>query len=205
MAAQEGGLTRFLIAKPMLTALSAFGATAILTLVPSVSQSDGHHVGKATVLERGIFQAVNEGWSLSYSTVGPVRKVRDVSLIQNTTVIPARQSVRFGVRYVITGAPIGARTEIKIITRFPDIGLLDPDSGVRHLKSEYAIQAVIGKPAYREFRFDQSWEMVPGEWVFEFWHAGRMLGAQNFCVIEDVDGGLSPNPSTKLQCGPLVG
>jgi hypothetical protein len=204
MAAPKGRFTETLTGRQMLTALSAFGAVAIWVLVPSVSQSDGHRVGKAAVLERGIFQAVNEGWSLSYSTVGPVRKVRDVSLIQNTTVIPARRSVRFGLRYVITGAPVGARTEIKIITRFPDVGLLNPDSGVRHLQSEYTIQTVIGQPAYREFRFDQSWEMVPGEWVFEFWHAGRKLGAQKFCVIEDAEGEPS-NQSPTFQCGPLIG
>ena len=191
-------------AKPMMTALSAFGAVAILVLVPSVSRSDGHHVGKAAILERGIFQAVNEGWSLSYSTVGPVRKVRDVSLTSSTTVIPARRSARFGVRYIITGAPVGARTEINIVTRFPDVGLHNPNTGVRHQKSEYTIQAVIGKPAYREFRFDQSWEMVPGEWVFEFWHAGRKLGEQKFCVIRDVEGDLLSQSPT-IQCATFIG
>lgn len=171
----------------------------------SVSQSDEHRVDRASVLERGIFQAQN-GPSIGRSSFGLVTKVRDVSLVQSTTTIPARRSLRFGLRYVITGTPAGAEAEVRLITRFPEVGLLDPITGVRHHESEHTTRVLVGAPAYREFRFDQSWEIVSGEWVFEFWHAGRKIGMQKFCVI---DAELAPDeaarPLQRANCAFLIG
>lgn len=108
-------------------------------------------------------------------------------------------------RYVINGAPAGAKVEIKFITRFPEAGLLDPVTGIRHYESEYTAQRVIGAPAYREFRFDRSWEIVSGEWAFEFWHEGQKIGTQKFCVK---DAESNPREADLLQnanCAFLVG
>lgn len=99
-------------------------------------------------------------------------------------------------RYVITGAPVGAPVDIRLVTRFPEAGLLDPVSGVRHYQSEYTIRGTIGTPAYREFMFDRSWEIVSGECVFEFWQAGRNIGMQKFCVT---DAESAPHQAAPLQ------
>lgn len=184
-----------------------WGASLFLlsVLTSSVSQSDEHRVERASVLERGIFQAHSGGPPVGHSSLGPVTKVRDASLVQSTTTIPARRSLRFGLRYVIVGDPVGARAKIQLVTRFPEAGLLDPLSGLRYHHSEYTIQGVIGAPAYREFRFDRLWEIVPGEWVFEFWHAGRKIGLQKFCVM---DAESPPHESGALQgenCALLMG
>lgn len=53
--------------------------------------------------------------------------------------------------------------DLRLVTRFPEAGLFDPVAGIRHYASEYSIRGAIGVPAYREFMFDQSWEIVPGE------------------------------------------
>lgn len=193
---------------PAMTAPRALLAACVFllpVLAASVSQSNEHRVERASVLERGIFRANSGGPPVGHSSFGPITKVRDVSLVKSTPTIPARKSLRFGLRYIITGAPIGGRVEIKLVTRFPELGLLDPVSGVRHHHSEYTIEGVIGAPAYREFRFDRSWEIVPGEWVFEFWQAGRKLGSQKFCVIDDGESEPSEDPSTSFQCVPLTG
>lgn len=194
-------------AKPAMTAPYALWAASVFSfsVFASVSQSDEHRVDRASVLEPGIFQAQSGGPPVGHSSFGAVTKVRDVSLVQSTTTIPARKSLRFGLRYVVDGTPVGAKVEIKLVTRFPEEGLLDPITGVRHHVSEYTVRGVVGAPAYREFRFDQSWEIVSGEWVFEFWHAGRKIGMQKFCVI-DVES--APHASTPLQsanCAFLIG
>ena len=172
---------------------------AILTASPSVVRSDQHQVSKAAVLERGVYRAASEPYPVSQSSLGPVAKVRNASLVQSTTTIPARLFTRFGLRYAITGFPPGARVDIKVITRFPEAGLQDPRTGTRHHQSEYTIDAKIGTQAYREFKFDHPWEMVPGEWVFEFWHGDRLLGAQKFCVVKDRDG-----PEEPTDCAPTL-
>lgn len=195
-------------AKPAMTvpyALRFAWVFLFAVLLASASRSEEYRVDRATVLERGIFQASSRGLATGHSSFGPVTNVRDVSLIQSTTTIPARKSLRFGLRYVITGAPVGAPVDIRLVTRFPAEGLLDPVSGVRHHQSEYTIQGIIGAPAYREFMFDRSWEIVSGEWVFEFWQAGRNIGMQRFCVR---DAESTPHEADHLQganCAFLIG
>lgn len=195
-------------AKPAMTVPHALCAAFVFlfaVLSASASQSDEYRVDQVLVLERGIFQASSRGLPTGHSSFGPVAKVRDVSLIQSTTTIPARNLLRFGLRYVITGAPVGAPVDIQLVTRFPEAGLLDPVSGVRHYQSEYTIRGAIGAPAYREFRFDQSWEIVPGEWVFEFWQAGRNIGMQRFCVMDAESAPRQAAPLQRANCGFLIG
>lgn len=110
--------------------------------------------------------------------------------------------MRFGLRYVITGAPAGAPVDIRFVTRFPEVGLFDPGAKVWHHESVYIVRGAIGAPAYREFMFDHRWEIVPGEWNFEFWHAGRYIGSQNFCVLDAEFARRHPGPTA---CGFLVG
>lgn len=70
------------------------------------------------------------------------------------------------------------------MTRFPAPGLFDPVARVRHRESAYDLRAFIGSPSYRESMLDHAWEIVPGEWIFEFWHGGRLIGTQRFCVLD---------------------
>jgi hypothetical protein len=158
----------------------AAGAFLFAVLSASASEAQEYHAERVSVLERGIFQAGSRGMPTVGSSFGPVTRVRDISLIQSTTTIPARISMRFGLRYVITGTPIGASVEIRLVTRFPETGLLDPISGVRHYRSEYNVRSAIGAAAYREFLFDQSWEIVPGEWPSNFGKAAETSECRNF-------------------------
>lgn len=195
-------------ARPAMTvpyALWAAGVSLFAVLSASASQSDEYRVDGASVLERGIFQASSRSLPAGHSSFGPVTKVRDVSLVQSTTTIPARKSLRFGLRYVIAGAPVGAPVDIRLVTRFPEAGLLDPVSGVRHYQSEYTIRGTIGTPAYREFMFDRTWEIVSGEWVFEFWQAGRNIGMQKFCVIDAESALHQAVPLQSASCEFLIG
>lgn len=192
-------------AKLPMTAPHAWAAGAMFAiLLGSSSPADEYRVDRVSVLDRGIFQASSGDLPSGHSSFGPITKVRGVSLVRSTTTIPARKSLRFGLRYVITGVPRGAPVEIRLVTRFPETGLLDPVSGVRHYQSEYAIRGAIGVPSYREFMFDQSWEIVPGEWIFEFWQGGRNIGMQKFCVI-DAESPQQALPSQGANCGFLIG
>lgn len=183
-----------------------WAVAALLSTILSVSAArpDEHRVDRVSVFERGIYRASGGGSPIAVSSFGSVTKVRDVSLVQSTTTIVARKSLRFGLRYVIAGSPSGAPVDLRLVTRFPEAGLFDPVAGIRHYASEYSIRGAIGVPAYREFMFDQSWEIVPGEWAFEFWQAGRNIGSQRFCVL---DAASIPDNSTPLNvhCGFLIG
>jgi len=103
-------------------ALRAAAVSLFVILAASASQSEEYRVDRVSVLERGIFEASNHGPPIGHSRFGPVTNVRGVSLVQSTAAIPARKSLRFGLRYVITGAPAGAPVEIRLVTRFPEAG-----------------------------------------------------------------------------------
>lgn len=165
---------------------------------------DEHWADRVAVLERGIFHAISRSSPIAESTFGPVTEVRNVSLVLATTTIPARKSLRFGVRYIIEGAPAGAAVDLRLVTRFPEAGLLDPVSGLRHYQSEYTIRGAIGAPAYREFMFHELWEVVAGEWVFEFWSGGRNIGSQKFCVL-DAESASRQAPLRSANCSFLIG
>lgn len=187
--------------------LHAFcGMVAILISILSASGalSDDHRVDHVSIVERGIFQASSEALPIARSSFGSVIEARNVSLVRSTTTILARKSLRFGLRYVIVGVPVGAPVDIRLVTRFPEVGLFDPASGVRHYESEYTMRGAIGIPAYREFVFDHSWEIVAGEWVFEFWQAGRNIGSQRFCVLDAASLPQQHAPS-KATCESLMG
>lgn len=161
-------------------------------------------VDGVSIIERGVYRGRSGARSVAQSHFGAVVDVQDVTLVNSTTTIPARKWLRFGLRYVLTGAPQGATLDLRLVTRFPDPGLLDPASGVRHFESAYAIRSAIGVPSYREFHFDHAWEIVAGEWVFEFWHGARLIGSQRFCVFEADKGGPSSNTSKSI-CDVLMG
>lgn len=188
----------------MLRGLWIVGALLFAFLPVSTALPDEHRVDRVSVFERGIYRASGGSSPIAVSSFGSVTKVRDVSLVQSTTTVLARKSLRFGLRYAIVGSPSGAPVDIRLVTRFPEAGLLDPVAGIRHYASEYSIRGAIGVPAYREFMFDQAWEIVAGEWIFEFWQAGRNIGSQSFCVL---DGESDSRQSAPLHahCGFMIG
>lgn len=105
-------------------AVNALQATATLRL-------------QVIVQQLGIYKAEVATSAMIMSFAGAVRGVRNVRLIRETTVIPARNSARFGLRYMIVGAEAGASVELKLVTTLPRIGLLESRSGVKLFRSEY--------------------------------------------------------------------
>lgn len=177
-------------------------AAALVFLAGTFSApADNLRIDGIAILERGVFRGRSGTKSIAESHFGSVVKVRDVELVQSTTTIRARRSLRFGLRYVIRGAPAGTSVDMRFVTRFPRTGLLDPATGVRHYESAYVARDVIGVPSYREFMFDHAWEIVAGEWFLEFWRGGRLVASQRFCVLADES---SAHPS-ETHCEFLMG
>lgn len=157
-----------------------FALVILLTHGVSVTSAAEPEVRRVSIIEHGIYSSEPTGIAAAIGTLGIVRQVRNPKLVANTTLIPGRRSVRFGVRYEVHGVPPGAEAELKLITRFPS----DQLGKSLHPPSEYLMRLKIGSTAYREFIFDSDHEVIPGEWTFEFWYGSRKIGAQKFCVYE---------------------
>lgn len=166
---------------------------SILTcsLVPCVSEPANDRLLQVLVREPGIYLASSDSRLLP-TVAGDVYHVRDVSLLQGTTVIPIHKGLRFGLRYtVVGGAPeFAARSvSLRMVTRFPHSGLWDPRSGETYFKKEYIIERLLGSAGYRVFHLDEDWELIPGLWVFEFWHDDKKVAEQEFCLFDPADDG----------------
>jgi len=157
----------------------------LLTLAAALpAGADNHAVISVTIIERGQYYAVSAGLSPRAGSMGPLHTVHSVHLLANTTSIPANHRVRFGLRYVVEGHPPGAIVELRMVTRFPNGGLLDPSTKKRHAIHEYRMPVQIGIAGYRDYTLDETWEIVPGRWVFEFWLNHRKLKEQEFCLFD---------------------
>lgn len=171
--------------KALRTAILFAVIVATLALDQAAGEASEPLVTRVSILERGIYSAESTGLTAAVGTLGAVQHVRRAKLVESTTRIPGRKLVRFGVRYVVHGSPRGAEAEIRMITRLPESELASVlDNRLRHSQSEFKVSARLGSVAYREFLFDDVREVIPGEWVFEFWFGARKIGEQKFCVYD---------------------
>ena len=142
-------------------------------------------VQKIVFLEKGIYHAEAAQAPSAREGSRPVYRVGSSKLLRSATDIPARQGVRFGLRYMIVGTPVGAPVSVRMVTRYPNVGLLDPEARRRIFVHEYSVTEALGTLSYRDFHFDHAWEVVPGRWVFEFWQGARKLAEEDFCVVAE--------------------
>jgi hypothetical protein len=112
-----------------------------------------------------------------------LRTIDNLQLALATTTITAQLGVRFGIQYRVVGQPSGGDVTVHTILRFPAGGLHPPTSSQPVYVSERDPVVKLGEVTYRGYRFDNSWEQVPGTWTFEVWHQGRKLAEQKFTVV----------------------
>lgn len=113
---------------------------------------------------------------------GRLHIAKNFKLKEKGDVIVARLGTSFGIRFQTLGNPNGKAVNLTWITRFPSEGLKDPKNG--HFNyNEFTRTHTIGEDTYRTYTFDEPWEMVPGEWTFEFWDGPKKLGEKRFRVI----------------------
>lgn len=132
----------------------------------------------------GTYEAKERGSREAESTAtGTVNVVSNLRRVAQTETIPARLGTRFGVKYRVLGRPKGGDIVLTMITRFPAGGLTN-GKGEKFEKNEVMVRGKLGIEAYRTYRFDNAWELVPGEWVMEFHHKGKKLGEKKFTVVK---------------------
>lgn len=89
----------------------------------------------------------------------------------------------FGIEYQINTKPKGRPISITTVIHFPEAGLKQP-GGRKYQSSTETKRVSIGDPQLHGYGFDESWELVPGEWVFEVWHKKAKLISKTFTVYD---------------------
>lgn len=108
--------------------------------------------------------------------------VKGITFIEYTTKIPSILGTTFGIQYLINSSPKGSGFPVTCVILFPEGGLVDP-RGRTYRKSSEKLTITIGKKTFYGYGFDEPWEMVPGEWVFQVWHKEMRLAQKKFTIL----------------------
>jgi hypothetical protein len=158
---------------------SLFALVLLLGLSATAqAQSDA----RITILDYGIVTGtVGKDVRAPGTATGVTREVTNFKLVRQTETIVARQGVRFGIRYRLDGVPRDKVLKAKCITRFPAGGVTTP-KGENVTADEFDCELEGGDANWRSYTFDEAWELVPGDWVMEFWYGGQKIGEKRFAV-----------------------
>jgi len=108
----------------------------------------------------------------------------EIKFLESTEKIPAIIGTKFGFIYEIQGEPKRKNIKVKNITIFPAEGLIDPKNNKKFAQSIFQNELKMNERHYRGYQFDEEWELVPGEWVFQIWYDDIKLVEKKFIVYK---------------------
>lgn len=157
--------------------------SAVAALAASANpQKDGEtRVTGAKVLAFGVFSSEVERRDSSPSIADGIRdQARDFVLVRRGAAVEAALETGIGLRYQLTGSPKGAVVVVDVVVRHPNI--VNPDTQLPMTHSTTQYERVIGAVEHSVWSFDTPGDLVPGEYVIEILHRGRVLARQAFQV-----------------------
>ena len=108
---------------------------------------------------------------------------RGFRLEQATTRIPVSLGTRFGISYVFSGPPERGPVSHRVIWRFPDAGITNPETKKTSLEYEWNKVCKVGVECHAGWVFIESWELVPGTWTMEIRIGQQQVLQQSFEVV----------------------
>ena len=135
------------------------------------------------ILQFGIYELVRPGKLVTSdkTTTGKAISKPTIQQVDQTDRIPAEKDVYFSYQYRLSNieahSPI---VNLKRVLKHPEITL--PDS-TKKTGSEYFIKAKVKRGevfAFDGYAFNEDYEMVEGEWVFQIWYEDQKLVEQKF-------------------------
>jgi len=159
---------------------------ALLILVAGLATAQAQvRVDSVDVLAAGIFKLESKPKRTANSEIssGEINEA-DATLISRTAVIPAKLGTAFGVDLMIRGAPPGHMAPFRVVWRYPQPGLLNPNTGKTTLVDDYIDNRILGAESKLYWILGAEWALVPGTWTFEIWYEDRMLASQSFTLTK---------------------
>lgn len=184
--------TAFLLAMALLAGLLCAGAAlaasadATTEKAPAKALAPAHKAAQARVtgakvLVFGVFSSEVESRGFAPGIVDGIRdQARGFTLVQRGATVEAALETGIGLRYQLTGSPQGAVAVVDVVVRHPKI--VNPDTQLPMTHSTAQYERVIGAVEHSVWSFDTPGDLVPGEYVIEILHRGRLLARQQFQV-----------------------
>ncbi len=152
----------------------------------------------ADILGSGVFRTKSQARHTGFtkSTMAADR-VTGVEFTEITNEIPGVLGTNFGFEYQINSNPRGKDIEIRSVVIFPEGGLKKPGGRV-YEKSVQRQTVKIGRKSLHGYGFDEPWEIVPGDWIFEIWYKNARVIKKTFTVVAVPEAG----PETAPEVAP---
>jgi len=116
------------------------------------------------------------------TATGKKTGLKKADIKETTDEIPAKVGIAFGVTYIVHGKP--RKADIKILVKRFHPRFTNPKSQKSYTAEQSTWNREIGKVTMNGFHFAEEWEVVPGEWIFQFWYEGRKLAEKIFTVYK---------------------
>lgn len=141
-----------------------------------------HAAPLGEILEFGYYevQADGERFQAPGTPSGAVVAAPTVKLLQQTDIIPIEPGRMFGFRFRLSGFPANKEVEIREVVTHPPITKPDKKKSTG-FESRIGMNVQRGDVTdYAGYRLDHDYEMVEGEWRFEFWYEDKKLLEKTF-------------------------
>ena len=139
------------------------------------SQIDPKNIFGAETLDYGIC-IINLKKTVSSDTTasGGYNVTEGVIFKNKTTNIPAEKGISFGIKYVVNGEPEGSKVKLKVVAIHP------PIKG--RTKSSAMVDAKVGTWRADFYTFNENYELLEGEWIFQIYDRDNLLIEKSFTV-----------------------
>ncbi len=135
----------------------------------------------AKVLAVGLFTSTLESREISLHVADSNRdQARDFTLVKRGAAVEARLDTGIGLRYQLTGEPKGGEVVVDVVVRHP--AMVNPNTQLPMTHSTAQYTRSIGAVEHNVWNFDTPSGLVPGAYVIEVLHKGRVLARQAFQV-----------------------
>jgi hypothetical protein len=163
----------------------------VMLALPAMAELSG------AVTEYGYYKVASEPerYRNIASTSGYVKEGGEVELVEQTQRVPLEKNRLFGFKFRISGFDDKKDAQLKLVVTHPEIVrpngskstgytypiLLEVKDGVIENQSGYSL--------------DHDYELVEGDWVFEFWYYQQKLVSQTFTTYKSAES-LNEAPSS---------
>ncbi len=137
------------------------------------------------ITEWGVYDKVDERQQqeAEFATSGTIHSVGQHApkLLKRTDRILARVGTRFGIQYVGQGDGFEKRP---IVVRVLHPPLKNPATGQFTTSDQWTAESQVGISRFTGWLFEQEWELVEGEWVFQIVNSrGGIEDERRFLVV----------------------
>lgn len=144
---------------------------------------------KGEVTEYGYYRKISEleRQRNIATTTGYVRVGGEVELVESTVEIPLQLNRLFGFKFKIDGFGDKEAVQLKLVVEHPEI---KRPNGSTSTGYSYPVLlpvedgSVINQSGYS---IDHEYEMVEGDWKFEYWYNEQKLISQTFRTVKSQD------------------